>query len=98
MITLRRCAKYAGLKVDDAALGVVPTERHHALLKSYLLNMDRGPVIVRRMILSDLLGYLDIGAHRCATELLVVLRLFLSECRSAPYAHGGVGGASPVVG
>ena len=79
MITLRRCAKLAGLNLDELVVGVAPAARHQALLQSYRLNMHRGPVAVRRMIVSDLLGYLDIGAHRLAADLFVVLRLFLSE-------------------
>ena len=41
--------------------------------------MHRGSAVVRCMIINDLLGYIDIGAHRVAADLLIVLRLFLSE-------------------
>ncbi|HXY58890.1 MAG TPA: hypothetical protein VEH76_09940 [Methylocystis sp.] len=79
MITLRRCASLAGLNLDELVIGVAPAARHETLLQSYLLNMHRGRVAVRKMIVCDLLGYLDIGAHRLAADLLVVLRLFLSD-------------------
>lgn len=60
-------------------VGVAPMAHHYSLLQSYLLNLHRGRIAVRRMIIRDLLGYLDIGAHRSAADALVVLRLFLSE-------------------
>jgi hypothetical protein len=83
MITIRQCAKSAGLNIDELIVGVAPTARHYALLNSYLLNMHRGAASVRRMMICDMRGYLDIGAHRCAADLLVVLRLFLSRRRTA---------------
>jgi hypothetical protein len=79
MITLKRCARLAGLNSDALVIGVAPAARHHTLLKSYQLNLHHGRAAVRRMIVRDLLGCLDIGAQRCAADLLVVLRLFLSE-------------------
>jgi len=78
MITLRRCAKLAGFNLDELVIGVAPSARHQTLLQSYQLNSHRGRAGVRRMILSDLLGCFDIGAHHVAADLLVVLRLFLS--------------------
>lgn len=80
MITLKRCAMLAGLDPDALVVGVPPATRHHTLLKSYhLLNLHHDRAAVRRMIVSDLLSCLDIGALRCAADLVVVLRLFLSE-------------------
>jgi len=80
MITLKRCASLAGLNPDALVVGVAPAARHHTLLKSYqLLNLHHGRVGVRRMIVRDLLSCLDIGALSCAADLVVVLRLFLSE-------------------
>jgi hypothetical protein len=79
MITLKRCARLAGLDLDGLVVGVAPEPRHHTLLQSYRLNLHRGQAAVRRMIIGDLLGCMDIGAQRCAADLLVVLRLFRSE-------------------
>jgi len=80
MITLKQCAKLAGLDPGALVVGVTPTARHYTLLKSYhLLNLHHGGAAVRRMIVCDLLSCLDIGALRCAADLVVVLRLFLSE-------------------
>jgi hypothetical protein len=47
---------------------------------------------VREMIVSDLRGFLDLGAHDRAHDLLLVLRLFLSEhpgARRAPPPNNG---------
>ena len=79
MITLRQCAQLADLDLETLIVGVEPEPRHQTLLQSYRLNMHRGHAVVRCMIVNDLLGYIDIGAHRVAADLLIVLRLFLSE-------------------
>ena len=79
MLTLKQCAESAGLDVDELVLGVAPSARHRALLQSYRLNLHRGRAAVLRMMVCDLRGHLDVGAHVCAADLLVVLRLFLSE-------------------
>ncbi len=79
MIKLKHCADLAGLDVDELILGVTPARRHHVLLKSYLLNLARGHAKVLDMMICDLRGYRDIGAQRVAADLLVVLRMFLSE-------------------
>ncbi|MGA8169317.1 MAG: polysaccharide deacetylase [Methylocystis sp.] len=81
MVTLKHCAEMAGLTIDELILGVTPSRRHHVLLKSYQLNSDHGRAKVLEMMVCDLRGYVDIGAHRVAADLLVVLRLFLSEQR-----------------
>lgn len=81
MITLKQCARLAGLDPDALVVGVAPAARHHTLLKSYQLNLHHGRAAVRRMIICDLLSCLDVGAQRCAADLLIVLRLFLSEQR-----------------
>ncbi len=87
MLTFAQCANIAGLASHEMILGASPSRRHEALLVSYLLNLHRGPVAVREMIVSDLRGFLDLGARDCAGDLLLVLRLFLSqypEARRAP--------------
>jgi hypothetical protein len=78
MITLRQCARLAGLDLDTLMVGVAPEKRHETLLQSYRFNLHRGRAVVRRMIVRDLLRALDIGAHRMAADLFIVLRLFLS--------------------
>jgi hypothetical protein len=79
MITISECAAFAGLASNELVLGAVPASRHHCLLASYLLNSHRGLDAVRAMIVSDLRGYLDLGASSCAADLLIVLRMFLTD-------------------
>jgi hypothetical protein len=81
MITLSRSAKLVGFHLDELAGGVAPAPRHHALLKSYLFSLHRGRAAVLRMVIGDLRACLDIGADRCAADLVIVLRLFLSQRR-----------------
>jgi hypothetical protein len=94
MISLQQCAKSARLSSNELMLGVSPTRRHRRLLASYLLNIDRGAVNVREMIVADLHAFLDLGLPERAADALVVLRLFLQdypEARSeATRAEGSV--------
>ncbi len=80
MIGLTRCARLAGLTSDEIFIGVEESDRHRKLLLTYLLNLHRGRRAVRNMILADLRGFVDLGAEARAADLLVVLRLFLSDC------------------
>ena len=79
MITVTQCAALTGLASDEMFLGMTPSAKHYSLLSSYLVNLSRGPVAVRSMIVADLRTILDLGASRQAADLLIVLRLFLSE-------------------
>jgi hypothetical protein len=79
MISLQQCAKSARLSSNELMLGVSPTRRHRRLLASYLLNIDRGAVNVREMIVADLHAFLDLGLPERAADALVVLRLFLQD-------------------
>lgn len=78
MITLSQCFDFTDLAPDEIVLGAVPGARHHALLASYVLNIDRGLTKVRDMIIADLRNFLDLGARRAAADHLIVLRLFLA--------------------
>ncbi len=99
MMTLAECAVNAGLGSNEVVLGSVKSKRHDALLASYLLNLHRGPATVRDMIVSDLRGFLDIGALNRAADALLVLRLFLSECPEARVRRerGAANGNEPSV-
>lgn len=79
MITVSECAAFAGLASNELVLGAVPSAKHRLLLSSYLLNLRRGPGAVRDMIVSDLRGFLDLGVTSRAADLLIVLRIFLSD-------------------
>lgn len=85
MISVTQCAALAGLAPNEMFLGVTPSAKHYSLLSSYLLNLKRGPVVVRTIIVADLRSFLDLGASRRAADLLIVLRLFLSEYSEAGY-------------
>jgi hypothetical protein len=77
MISATQCAALAGLKPDDLILGVCVSSKHRSLLSTYLLNLHRGHMAVKDMIVADLRRFRELGAFACAADLLVVLRLFL---------------------
>ena len=79
MLGFSQCAALAGLDSNEIVLGVSPSARHRSLLASYLMNSDRGKAAVRKMILSDLRDFLDLGALRQAADRFIVLRHFLSD-------------------
>jgi hypothetical protein len=69
----------SGLCVGNLVLGVSPSTKHRILLSSYLLNLWRGPDVVRTMIVGDIRSALDVGAPALAADLLLVLRQFLHD-------------------
>lgn len=79
MITLEECAEFAGLETNELFTGAVLTAKHRSLLSSYLLNLKRGPVGVRKMIVADVRTAIDLGASKHAADLILVLRMFLSK-------------------
>ncbi len=79
MISLAQCAAFAGLASDEILLGVTPSSKHCSLLSSYTLNLKRGPVAVREMIVADLRRFRELGAMQRAADLLFVLRVFLTQ-------------------
>jgi hypothetical protein len=90
MITVQQCAAFAGLAQNELMLGVPESINHFRILSSYLLNMERGPEAVRDLIVTDLRGFLDLGAHHKAADRFIVLRWFLSdfpEARRVPQKH-----------
>ena len=87
MITVRQCADYAGLAPSEMLLGTPPSNRHLSLLASYLLNLWRGEVAVRKIILADLRAFIDLGALEQAADLLLVLRIFLTRYPEARCAE-----------
>lgn len=86
MITVSECAAFAGLASNELVLGAVPSAKHRRLLSSYLLNLKRGPEAVRDLMVADLRGLLDLGVTSRAADLLIVLRLFLSDYPQARLA------------
>ena len=79
MITLTQCAAFAGFTGNELVLGVSPSAKHQLLLSSYLVHLGRGQAAVREIIVADLRIFLDLGVSQRAADLLIVLRLFLSD-------------------
>jgi hypothetical protein len=79
MITMDQCKIFSGLLSNEMVVGPVPSPKHRARLTGYLLNLKWGQATVREMIVADIRAALDLGALNRAADLLVVLRLFLSE-------------------
>jgi hypothetical protein len=86
-----------GLAPNAMLLPARPSARHHALLSSYLLNLERGPIAVRDMIVTDLSIFLDLGASQRVAGLLIVLRLFFAEHPEAGYRRVRRGHPAPGV-
>ncbi len=70
------------IAANEISLNAPITPMHRSLLASYLMNAHRGHKSARDLILSDLRGYIDLGALERATDLMIVLALFLEEVRS----------------
>jgi hypothetical protein len=79
VITIEQCKVFSGLVSNEVVMGAVPSPKHRARLSGYLLNLKWGQATVREMIVADIRAALDLGALNRAGDLLVVLRLFLSE-------------------
>jgi hypothetical protein len=79
MITLEECATFAALETNELFTGAVLSTKHRSLLSSYLLNLKRGPIGVRKMVVADIRTAIDLGASKHAADLILVLRLFLSK-------------------
>ena len=60
--------------------------KHCRLLSSYLLNLERGPVAVREMIVGDISRFRDLGARQLASDLSLVLNCFLADFPEARMA------------
>jgi len=79
MITIEQCKIFSGLVSGEMVVGAIPSTRHRSRLAGYLLNLKWGSATVREMIVADIRTALDLGALNRAADLLVVLRLFLSD-------------------
>ena len=79
VITMEQCKTFSGLLSNEMVVGPAPSPKHRARLTGYLLNLKWGQATVREMIVADIRAALDLGALTRAADLLVVLRLFLSE-------------------
>jgi hypothetical protein len=101
MISVSECATEVGLASNELVLGAVPSARHGSLLSSYLLNSHRGLDAVRAMIVADLRRFLDLGVPARAADLLIVLRMLLTDHpgarRAAPRLRGRADPSGPAL-
>jgi hypothetical protein len=67
------------LASNELALTDAVTARHRRLLTSYRMNALRGEKDASERILQDLRQFIDLGALDRATDLLIVLALYLRE-------------------
>lgn len=67
------------LAANELALTAAVTPEHRSLLATYRMNAHRGESGARDRILEDLRNFIDLGALDRATDLLIVLALFLRE-------------------
>jgi len=91
MRTLEETRSAAGLRSDEIIVGTTETEALRAMLASYLSHLWRGSDVVRDLIVADLRSALDLGVEDRAADLLLVLRLFLTnhaEAALTPYPCG----------
>ncbi len=79
MITLEECAAFAALETNELFTGAVLSAKHRSLLSSYIFNLKRGPISVRKMIVADIRMAIDLGASKHAADLILVLRMYLSK-------------------
>lgn len=86
MRTLEETRAATGLSSEEIIVGAAETEALRATLRSYLSNLWRGSEVVRELIVCDLRTALDLGVQDRAANLLLVLRLFLTNHADAALA------------
>ncbi|KAF0133501.1 MAG: hypothetical protein FD139_3 [Methylocystaceae bacterium] len=77
MLSVSRRGKQSSLGPREEVATVSPKQKQ--LLASYLLNLQKGEWFVFEMIVLDLQGLVDIGAQSLATDVFVVLRIFMRD-------------------
>lgn len=65
----------------EILLSAAVTSSHRSLLASYRMSGHRGEDGVRQLILRDLRSFLDLGALGPASDLMIVLALFMRETK-----------------
>jgi hypothetical protein len=86
MRSLEDTRSATGLRSEEIIVGAAETDALRATLKSYLSNLWRGSDVVRELIVADIRTALDLGVQERAGDLLLVLRLFLTEHADAALA------------
>ena len=83
MRRLQQIRADSGLSAREMIVGATESEVHRALLASYGSNLWRGSEVVRDLIVADIRTALDLGVPERAADLLLVLRLFMTDCPEA---------------
>ena len=76
---MTECIECSARTFDETLPNAPPSAKHCRLLSSYLLNLDRGSVAVREMIVGDIDRFRDLGARQLASDLSLVLNCFLAD-------------------
>jgi hypothetical protein len=71
---------FTNIALDEPLVCAIPAERHKYLLASYLVNLKRGRNAVRKMIVDDFWLFRDLGAQERAADLMLVWKMYLSDC------------------
>jgi hypothetical protein len=79
------CAERSSLKAHQELSGAMLSLKQKRLLASYLLNLRRGEWFVFEMMVSDIRRLLDLGAEALATDVFLLLGLFM---RDRPQLNG----------
>ncbi|WP_246719724.1 hypothetical protein [Methylocystis sp. H62] len=77
MLSVSRRGEQSSLGPQEGVATVSPKQKQ--LLASYLLNLQKGEWFVFEMIVLDIQGLVDIGAQSLATDVFVVLRIFMQD-------------------
>jgi hypothetical protein len=78
-ISVSQCAAFSGLATNELVLGVTPSVKHAQIYSSYLRNLGNDRGAVQEVIVAAIRAYIERGAMRPAADLLIVLRMLLSE-------------------
>ena len=86
MRSLEETRSATGLRSEEIIVGAKETDALRATLQGYLTNVWRGQEVVRDLIVADIRTALDLGVQERAGDLLLVLRLFLTDHPQAAVA------------
>ena len=101
-IAIEQCAAPCGLDLNEFMTDLSPSATRASLHVSYLLLQKIGWATVRDLIVADIRAALDLGASKRATDLLMVLRMFLfvhpefaieQQCRMSIFGAADPSGA-----
>ncbi len=77
MLSASRCREQSGLAPREVI--AMLSLKQKQLFASYQLNLQKGEWFVFELMVSDMQGLMDLGAQALATDVLVVLRIFLRD-------------------